>query len=173
MQRAPAAPDRYDVALAAVAPQPGDRILEIGCGHGVFVDRLCQALAGDGEVIAVDRSPSMVEAAARRNIRWVEAGVATFRMSSAVDLDLEVGSLDAAVAIRVRGVWSDGAETLERVAGWLRPGGAVHLVLDDPGAEQLEEGSIAASTALVVAGFVDVQRVQRSRQIVVVTGRRD
>ncbi len=43
-----------------LAPQPGERILDLGCGDGVLTAKIA---ASGATVVAVDGSPSMVEAA--------------------------------------------------------------------------------------------------------------
>jgi trans-aconitate methyltransferase len=55
--------------------RPRDRVLEIGCGHGVAAAMVYERRDG-GRLTAIDRSPRMVETAARRNAAFVEEGKA-------------------------------------------------------------------------------------------------
>ena len=43
-------------------PQPGDRVLDVGCGDGKFTNNFISAA---GHVLGVDASPMMIEAATR------------------------------------------------------------------------------------------------------------
>jgi trans-aconitate methyltransferase len=61
-----------------MAPDPDDQLLEIGCGPGVAVSLVCERLAG-GRIVAVDRSPTAIERAARRNAEHVASGRAVLR----------------------------------------------------------------------------------------------
>jgi trans-aconitate methyltransferase len=49
--------------LRRLAPQPGERVLDIGCGSGRLTAELVAAL-GSGTVVGVDRSDAMLRAAA-------------------------------------------------------------------------------------------------------------
>ncbi|MEZ5932905.1 MAG: methyltransferase domain-containing protein [Alphaproteobacteria bacterium] len=51
--------------LDLLAPRPGERILDLGCGDGALTEKLCAAGA---EVQGVDASEAMIEAARRRGL---------------------------------------------------------------------------------------------------------
>jgi len=51
--------------LELLDPQPGERILDLGCGDGVLTEKI---LAAGAEVVAVDAAPDMVAAARGRGI---------------------------------------------------------------------------------------------------------
>ena len=42
-------------------PQPGERVLDIGCGRGAVTSLLARAVLPSGSLDAVDLSPAMVE----------------------------------------------------------------------------------------------------------------
>lgn len=63
--------------LDLLNPQPGERVLDVGCGDGALSEKICDAGA---TVVGVDGSPDMVAAAKRRGIdaRLVDACDLTF-----------------------------------------------------------------------------------------------
>ena len=69
------AAERLVWAVDTLAVRPTDRLMEIGCGHGVAVSLVCEKLSG-GSILAIDRSPTMIEMAAKRNREYVAAGMA-------------------------------------------------------------------------------------------------
>ncbi|MGE3395611.1 MAG: trans-aconitate 2-methyltransferase, partial [Sphingomonas sp.] len=54
-----------DAALALLNPQPGELILDLGCGDGVLTERIGTAGA---RAIGIDSSEAMVEAARARGV---------------------------------------------------------------------------------------------------------
>lgn len=82
-----------------ISLREGDRVLELGCGHGVAASLLCDRL-GAGTYLGVDRSAKMIAAASERNRRHVSEGRAAFQGSSVIESDLE-GSYDWVVAIHL------------------------------------------------------------------------
>jgi SAM-dependent methyltransferase len=67
--------------------RPDDRVLEIGCGHGVAATLVCERLE-EGRLTTVDRSAKMIQAATRRNAAYIEAGRAEFLVATLEDLNV-------------------------------------------------------------------------------------
>jgi SAM-dependent methyltransferase len=51
-------------ALRLVPPQPGQRVLDIGCGFGDTTQRIAELVGPDGEALGVDVAPRFIETAA-------------------------------------------------------------------------------------------------------------
>jgi ubiquinone/menaquinone biosynthesis C-methylase UbiE len=123
--------DRLRAIVEQLGIGPGDRVLEIGCGHGVAASFVCELLDG-GRLTAIDRSPKMIEAAARRNAAHVDAGTAEFLVRELEDLDLGDRRFDRVFAVRV-GLFHREPERARRlVEPWLAPGGSVDAFFDPP-----------------------------------------
>jgi SAM-dependent methyltransferase len=115
--------ERLAWAVDTLHVRPGDRLLEVGCGHGVAVSLVCERLDG-GSILAVDRSAKMIEAATRRNAAHLAAGRASFQVAELPEADLGDARFDVVFAIHVpvllRG---DPARELAVIAARLAPGG--------------------------------------------------
>lgn len=124
--------DRIGRFVEAMDIGPRDRVLEIGCGHGVAASLVCERLDG-GSYVAVDRSPKMIAAAARRNAAFVNAGRARFLVAALESLDLGEQRFDKVFAMRVR-LFVDEPERARALARrWLAPGGRLFVEYDEPG----------------------------------------
>jgi ubiquinone/menaquinone biosynthesis C-methylase UbiE len=109
---------------------PGDRVLEIGCGHGVAATFVCERL-DTGRLTAVDRSPKMIAAAEQRNARYVEAGRAEFLVRELEDLDLGERRFDTIFAVRVGLFHREPERARGLVEPWLAPGGSLRTFYDE------------------------------------------
>ena len=124
--------ERLAAIVDQLALRPGHRVLEIGCGHGVAATMVCERLE-TGRLTAVDRSPKMIEAAARRNTSYVDAGKAEFLLASLEDLDLGDRRFDVIFAVRV-GLFHREPERARRALAepWLAQGGRIRAFFDPP-----------------------------------------
>jgi cyclopropane fatty-acyl-phospholipid synthase-like methyltransferase len=113
--------------------RPGDRILEIGCGHGLAATFICEKLT-TGRLVAIDRSKKMVDAAIRRNRQYVDSGTAEFRHADVLDFDPGRTRFDKILAVRVALFHRDDAASQARshIKAWLTRTGRTFLIYDEP-----------------------------------------
>jgi len=123
--------ERLRSIVEGLGIRPDDRVLEIGCGHGVAATFVCDRLDG-GRLTAIDRSPKMIEAASRRNAAYVEARKAEFLVTTLEDADLGERRFDKIFAVRV-GLFHREPDRARGLAEqWLAPGGTIAAVFDPP-----------------------------------------
>jgi SAM-dependent methyltransferase len=145
------ASERLAWAVDVLAVKPGDRLLEVGCGHGVAVSLVCERLHR-GRITAVDRSPKMIEAARKRNL--AHADKVRLITSSLEQADLEDEVYDKAFAVHVAALHKPG-RALEVVRQRLIPGGRLYLFSQAPGWKRREAEQFGAELSRVLgsAGF--------------------
>jgi ubiquinone/menaquinone biosynthesis C-methylase UbiE len=123
--------ERLRSIVEQLSIRPSDRVLEIGCGHGVAATLVCQRLES-GHLTAIDGSEKMIEAAKRRNAEQVEAGKAEFIVATLEELDLGDRRFDKIFAIRVGLFHRDPDRARGLAERWLAPGGEVVSFFDAP-----------------------------------------
>jgi hypothetical protein len=122
---------RLKTVVDQLAIRPDDRVLEIGCGHGVAATMVCERLEA-GRLTAIDRSAKMIEAAARRNAACVETGKAEFLVMSLEEADLGDRRFDVIFAVRVGLFHREPERAHALVQPLLAPGGRVRAFFDPP-----------------------------------------
>ena len=111
---------RRAVNMAALAPAPGERLLDLGCGQGMMTEELARAVGPTGEVFGVDPSADMLTGARARctehaNVSILEGGAGAIPLKDA--------SLDGAVSLQVLEYVDDLDGACAELARVLRPGG--------------------------------------------------
>ncbi|MFH5230800.1 SAM-dependent methyltransferase [Antrihabitans spumae] len=96
----PSAAERIVWTVDTLAIRPTDRILEIGCGHGVAVSLVAEKLT-DGTIDAVDRSAKMIAATQNRNAAAVQAGIVRVHCSELADTNFGDTAFEVVFGIHV------------------------------------------------------------------------
>jgi arsenite methyltransferase len=117
---------RRRLVREALGAQPGERILDLGCGPGFYVAELLEQVGPEGAVVGVDASPEMLAVAAKR----CEAhDNVAFHRGDATAPPVPDASFDAALSVQVLEYVEDVGAALGELHRAVRPGGRV-LVWD-------------------------------------------
>jgi SAM-dependent methyltransferase len=128
--------DRFDallephgeVLLAAAAPQPGEHVLDIGCGCGSTTLRAAQAVApAAGTALGVDISQPMIDKARSRAAQARTSNV-SFQLGDVQTADLGRASFDLAISRYGVMFFDDHTAAFSNVLTAMRPGGRLAFV---------------------------------------------
>lgn len=114
--------------LAMLAPQQGERALDIGCGPGMTTLSLAQAVGASGSVTGVDIAEPMLAIARQR---CGASPQVSFALTDVSALPYADASYDIALATQVYEYVDDIDGALAELARVVRPGGRVLLVDTD------------------------------------------
>ncbi len=112
--------------VGAVAPQQGERAIDLGCGRGAALFPLAAAVGKDGHVTGVDLSPRMVALAGERA---AELGLTTvdLQVMDVAALELAPGEADVVTASLVLFFVPQPQQVLTHWTTLLRPGGRLGI----------------------------------------------
>jgi arsenite methyltransferase len=113
---------RRRLVREALAPQLGERILDVGCGPGFYAAELLERAGPEGSVVGVDTSEAMLGVARGRTEGTASSD---FRQGDATQLPVEDGEFDAALSVQVLEYVPDATAALRELHRALRPGGRV------------------------------------------------
>jgi len=111
---------RRALVREALGAQPGERIVDVGCGPGFYVAELLDEVGAEGSLTAVDSSASMLALAAAR---CEDHDNVDFHEADATELPLADASFDAALSVQVQEYVEEIATSLGEIHRVLRPGG--------------------------------------------------
>jgi 2-polyprenyl-3-methyl-5-hydroxy-6-metoxy-1,4-benzoquinol methylase len=143
--------------------RPGQRVLDIACGNGLYANRLA---ALGANVVAFDFAEAMIEHARRRTTEQAER--ITYRVLDATHeaelLALGEGQFDAAIALMALMDIADIEPLLRTLPRLLRPGGrfvfaVTHPCFNNTNASHVAEmsdqaGKIVTTYAVKVSGYI-------------------
>jgi len=118
-------------AIARLAPRPGERILDVGCGCGETAVAIGERVGAEGAVLGVDLSEPML---ARARERAAAAGLAhvRFQAADAQDTDLGAGAFDAVFSRFGVMFFGEPEVAFANLRRALRPGGRLAFVCWGP-----------------------------------------
>jgi len=105
-------------------PEPGNRILDAGCGTGDDALALGDLVGSEGEVVGIDKSESLIEEA---KARAAETSTVMFQTGDIMELSFPNGAFEASRAERVLQHLPDPRGALAEMCRVTRPGGRVAL----------------------------------------------
>lgn len=114
--------------LAAAAPVPGERVLDVACGTGLVTLAAAEAVGPQGQVLGVDISGEMVEAA-RRRAQARRLGNLEFARMDGERLELPDGGFDLALCALGLMYLPEPLQALRELRRVLRPGGRLAVAV--------------------------------------------
>lgn len=140
--------------------QPGDRVLEIGCGPG-FALAAAAARAGEGKVVGLDHSETMLSQARARNRSAIAEGRIELRLGDAAAPPAEAGPFDKAYSVNVVQFLPDPEGAFRALYVAMAPGGAAAATYMPRGKDPSRAAALSKAEEIrghmEAAGFSDVR----------------
>ena len=104
-------------------------VLDIGCGGGKTVDRLCSIVA-NGKVYGVDYSELSVKSSEKLNSKNILCNKAKILQASVSDMPFDDNTFDNITAVETYYFWPDKENDVKEVFRVLKQGGTVMLLFE-------------------------------------------
>jgi SAM-dependent methyltransferase len=145
------------LAADAMRIHPGDRVLDVGCGAGVFLPKLAEAVGASGSVVALDNVAEFLDQARALVAADGLSSRVEFVLGDARRLPFPDSSFVACHTERVLIHLDDPGGCLREMRRIVRPGGWIVCVEPDLDGMRIDLGD-AELAHLIVAGFTETIR---------------
>ena len=125
--------ERFNWAVEMLHVDPDDRILEIGCGHGIAVSLIAPQLK-KGCITAIDSSSAMIGRAIKKN----EGTQASFINGTLLEAPIKDRQFDKIFAFNVNVFHKDAEKELDLIREYLAPLGALYIFHQPPPTDDIE-----------------------------------
>ncbi|HVO44185.1 MAG TPA: methyltransferase domain-containing protein [Aggregatilineales bacterium] len=113
--------------LDRIGPEPGERLLDVGCGTGRLSRRAAQRVGPTGTVVAFDIQRGMLAGLEGRAARMGVTNIVTWLGDIASDQTLPSNSFDRAWLVTVLGELPDREAALGNLFRVIKPGGTLSI----------------------------------------------
>lgn len=138
-------------ALDLLDLAPGERVLELGCGTGVFLPALAADVMPSGHIVGLDHNPGFLEEARQRVVAAGLSTLVTLEEADAVRLPFPTASFDAVHVERVLMHLEDPDAALREVRRVLKPGGRFVAAEPDSAGVRTDHPDDPEAMALIAA----------------------
>ncbi len=168
--------------LTHIEPKPGERILELGCGHGRTLQAVAERVAPDGLAVGIDPSEVMCGVARHRNRAGIATGAVRVSPGYSDHVPEDNASFDKVFSVHTLYFWPDLSRGLREIRRILKEGGELWLAFHSsedavvaaklPSSVYCLRSADEVTQALVAAGFVEATApVDAETGVVIAHGR--
>ena len=118
-------------SIKALEPVKGEHILEIGFGNGALSMPIIETIGSDGHFIGVEKSSVLAQQAITRFALEGLTHVTVLEGDCHL-VSIENNTLNAVLAVNVIYFIDDLSKLLQKIHGWLKPGGRVVIGIRTP-----------------------------------------
>ena len=150
---------RNSLAVEKLNPESGEKILEIGFGPGVTIQKIFNKCE-DVYVAGIDVSDVMVNQASKRNKKYINKNKALIKQGSVENIPFNENYFDKTIAINVCHFFPDPVENFKEIKRILKPGGTLLNVFQPRMAKNLDDVLARADklkAQVQEAGFINTE----------------
>jgi ubiquinone/menaquinone biosynthesis C-methylase UbiE len=122
----PGMADERRIARLLLGLTPGDGVLDVACGTGNFTRDFARSVGGDGLVVGIDVSETMLTRAVADTLKAGLGNVAYVR-GDAQELPFREAAFDGVCCFAALHLFADPMRALDRMAAVLTPGGRIAI----------------------------------------------